>query len=321
DAGYTYIDPTTGESYPLTPQMMKVWCRAMVCETHDGLADRNNPPEHLGIFDKANRKVALHPSRIAAGANQKGPDNANNSSDLGHLATIITALTGRNNVDQPLIPSTPKHNDRDREIATANSPVVPTPSKLPRYLDHASKNLGVTTALNFESPMRQNGYGPDILHLLAAEALVELGMTRGDALRLKAGAQDWWKGPNAKRKREDVASEQEADNSTHTPPSKKMAFELCYPNGGGWQRFYGPRMVAAESQSENDRSTWYRCSTTNEWYPVPLGYRAVQEFEYTDDGDGDEGFPSLGPVAPPGLTLYDEDAAAEALALLRNGPA
>lgn len=181
---------------------------------HDGQADTNNPPEHLGLFDKANRKVALHPSRIAAGANQKGPDNANNPnnpSDLGHLATIITALVGRNTVDQPLIPSTPKH---DRRIATANSPVVPTPSKLPRYLDHASKQLRVTAALDFESPMRRNGYGPDILHLLVDEALVELGMTKGDALRLKAGAQDWWKGPTAKRKREDMVAEQEVDNLT-----------------------------------------------------------------------------------------------------------
>ena len=30
DAGYTYIDPVTGDSTPLTPYMMKEWARAMV---------------------------------------------------------------------------------------------------------------------------------------------------------------------------------------------------------------------------------------------------------------------------------------------------
>ena len=31
DGGYTYIDPATGDSVPLTLFMMKEWCRAMVC--------------------------------------------------------------------------------------------------------------------------------------------------------------------------------------------------------------------------------------------------------------------------------------------------
>lgn len=31
DAGYTYIDPVTATSIPLTPFMMKEWARAMVC--------------------------------------------------------------------------------------------------------------------------------------------------------------------------------------------------------------------------------------------------------------------------------------------------
>lgn len=30
DAGYTYIDPVTSDSVPLTPFMMKEWARAMV---------------------------------------------------------------------------------------------------------------------------------------------------------------------------------------------------------------------------------------------------------------------------------------------------
>jgi hypothetical protein len=33
DSGYTYIDPSTGKSHPLSPQMMKEWSRSMVCRT------------------------------------------------------------------------------------------------------------------------------------------------------------------------------------------------------------------------------------------------------------------------------------------------
>jgi hypothetical protein len=33
DLGYTYIDPSTGKSHPLSPQMMKEWSCSMVCRT------------------------------------------------------------------------------------------------------------------------------------------------------------------------------------------------------------------------------------------------------------------------------------------------
>ncbi|KAJ7501190.1 hypothetical protein B0H11DRAFT_1713897 [Mycena galericulata] len=261
DAGYTYIDATSGTSYPLTPQMMKEWCRAMVHNQHDGLTDRDTPPATLG-FNVANRQPALHPSRIAAGVNQPA------ISDIGHLATILTTIMNPRTqaaTEQPVLPSTPKQNVAK---IPADSPVIPTPSKLHRFLKYAAENLGIPSAPSFEFRMDQEGYGPDILHLLEDSALVELGMTKGDVLRIKAGAQAWWKGPNAKRKRSDV---EESDAATAggtipapfasssssfldpdlTPPSKKVAFELRFPEGGG-QRFWGPRMTPCQFPSQND---------------------------------------------------------------------
>ncbi|KAJ7884808.1 hypothetical protein B0H14DRAFT_2219778, partial [Mycena olivaceomarginata] len=135
--------------------------------------------------------------------------------------------------------------------------VIPTPTKLTRFLDHAAVNLGIPAARTFESSMRQNGFGPDILHVVQDQDLVDLGMTKGDVIRLKAGAQDWWKGPEARKKRghaemeNSVGSGSGSNKPGHpnsqdldaTPPSKKVSFERRW-EGGGAERFYGPRIVA-----------------------------------------------------------------------------
>ncbi|KAJ7085267.1 hypothetical protein C8R44DRAFT_651224 [Mycena epipterygia] len=245
DSGYTYIDPDSGKSHPLSPQMMKGWCRAM----YDGEADRENPPKHLGLFNVANRQVALHPTRIAAGVNQPPP-----TSDLGHLATILTAFLPRVADQPPPRPSTPK---QEQEKAKSSQAAIPTPSKLPRFLEYAGQNLGVTSAPTFESRMRIHGYGPDILHLLEDQDLMDIGINKGDVIRLKAGAQSWWNGPEANKKRLHVEMEEGSTswgsggpglftpvrNQPHTihttPPSKKVAFEHRYEDGGAL-RFYGP---------------------------------------------------------------------------------
>ncbi|KAJ7889684.1 hypothetical protein B0H13DRAFT_2532181, partial [Mycena leptocephala] len=235
NAGYTYIDPAAGTSYPLTPQMMKEWCRAMVyCQQYDGEATLNEPPNFITDFDPANRQVALHPTRIAAGANRPagiGPPQG--LSDIGHLATILTAVIGHGGQGIP----NPKR---------IGSPVLPTPSKLPRFLQYASTDLGIASAPIFESAMRRNGFGPDILHLLEDRDLTELGMKKGDVIRLKAGAPSW-NGPDARKKhmRADMEATSASGSSSGgfdpaTPPSKKVTFKRRYDNGDGAMRFYGP---------------------------------------------------------------------------------
>ena len=80
-----------------------------------------------------------------------------------------------------------------------SSPPKNTPSKLLRYLQHAEKHLGVQNAVTYEDSLAREGYGPDILPEVDNKALVECGLTPGDAIRLKHGARDWWNGPEAKR--------------------------------------------------------------------------------------------------------------------------
>ncbi|KAJ7893408.1 hypothetical protein B0H14DRAFT_2559821 [Mycena olivaceomarginata] len=41
---------------------------------------------------------------------------------------------------------------------------------------------------------------PRILHVVQDQDLVDLAMTKGDVICLKAGTQDWWKGPEARKK-------------------------------------------------------------------------------------------------------------------------
>ncbi|KAJ6487088.1 hypothetical protein C8R47DRAFT_1277319 [Mycena vitilis] len=280
DAGYTYIDASTGESYALSPQMMKEWCRAM----YDGVVNQDTPP-----WAAEKRKAALHPARIAAGINQP----TQGTSDIGHLATILTTIMGaRNAGEQPS--ASPKTPEKRSGPPKVSSPVIPTPSKLPRFLDHTAEKLGVTNAPTFLSPMRRNGYGPDILHLVEDRELVALGINKGDVIRLKGGAQQWWNGPDANKKRSYLEMESGSGNTGnshtwHTPPPAnqpttpahlKVAFERRYKQGGA-ERFWGPRIVAGEGSKD----TFYRCPVRKEFVPVPLGYCATNEWEMPADDD------------------------------------
>ncbi|KAJ7883099.1 hypothetical protein B0H13DRAFT_1890539 [Mycena leptocephala] len=283
DSGYTYIDPSTGKSHPLSPQMMKEWSRSM----HDGETDSGTPPSHWGLgVANGPRSAALHPDRIAAGVNAAPPGQG--SADLAHLATIISSIMGQN--DQ--VPRTPpKAATVNTKQAVTTSPVIPTPSKLPRFLDHAATKLGIASA---RSPMRRNGFGPDILHMLPDQDLVDIGLNKGDALRLKAGAQEWWKGPDAKKKRS--RGEMEAASSSGsktpafdghfdaTPPSKKVSFKRRWDDGGS-TRYYGPRIIAGNDA----KGVFYCCPIRERFVPMPLGYRSTTEEEMpTSDDDEQE---------------------------------
>ncbi|KAJ7663497.1 hypothetical protein B0H17DRAFT_867987, partial [Mycena rosella] len=145
------------------------------------------------------------------------------------------------------------------------SPVIPSPTKLPRFLDHCEKSLGIVGARRYEFVMKQEGYGPEILHLVEDRELVGLGMKKGDILRIKAGSQPWWNGPNAKRKRGDSDAMPTADPLA-TPPAKKVAFERRFPEGG-LERFYGPHIAARDGE----KNIFYCCPLRSKFVAVPLG--------------------------------------------------
>ncbi|KAJ7686295.1 hypothetical protein B0H17DRAFT_1204353 [Mycena rosella] len=308
DAGYTYIDPNTGEACPLTPQMMKEWCRAM----YDGQATVKEAPGFIRSFDPAKRQVALHPARIAAGVNKsRGSATGDGVADVvGHLATMVTALVGGGvaglGARQAQLPSTP--TKAPVGLAVVGSPVIPSPTKLPRFLDHCEKSLGIVGARRYEFAMKQEGYGPDILHLVEDRELVGLGMKKGDVLRIKAGSQPWWNGPNAKRKRGDSDAMPTADPLA-TPPAKKVAFERRFPEGGS-ERFYGPRIAAGDGE----KNIFYCCPLRSKFVAVPLGYRYTEEDEYVSD---EEDFDSLD-LWGAGEDAVGQEAAARALVTLHK---
>ncbi|KAJ7886943.1 hypothetical protein B0H13DRAFT_2342681 [Mycena leptocephala] len=148
--------------------------------------------------------------------------------------------------------------------------------------------------------MRRNGYGPDIMHLLDNQALEDIGMSKGDVIRVKNGAQQWWNGPDAKRKRVDsecaggsaassfpdvgtAAGASGRGNLPSTPENQKVSFEIRYPDGGA-QRLYGARLSPG-SPGPNDKNTWYCCPVRNAWVPVPPGYRPVFAAEDPEEED------------------------------------
>ncbi|KAJ7934888.1 hypothetical protein B0H13DRAFT_1854880 [Mycena leptocephala] len=112
---------------------------------------------------------------------------------------------------------------------------------------------------------REHGFSHDILERVEDKELVDLGMSKGDAMRLKAGAQAWWNVPDAKRKRVDSSSA---------------------PAG-----FYGPRITPSKSQSDRDRITWYKTTAVKSgWAPLPAGHRAVVEEEWVDEDEVEENY-------------------------------
>ncbi|KAJ6586487.1 hypothetical protein DFH09DRAFT_1075410 [Mycena vulgaris] len=238
DAGYTYIDPRMGESYPLTPQLMKEWCRAM----YDGQATVTEPPKFIAAFDPANRQGA-------------GTENNRVVEVIGHLATMVSALVGVRSgqfADVTPVPSTPRNKApaASSAAATVTSPVVPSPTKLPRFLEHAEKNLGITAARTYES-----------------------GMATARISCILWTTKTWWSW-GCRKEIGTITPFPPFGDTPATPPSKKVAFERRYDDGGA-ERFYGPAIFPGDDMGE----VWYRCPVRNTWGPVPLGYRSVMEEE------------------------------------------
>ncbi|KAJ6542873.1 hypothetical protein B0H19DRAFT_1268078 [Mycena capillaripes] len=121
-----------------------------------------------------------------------------------------------------------------------------------------------------------------------AMALVDCGMTKGNALRIKAGSMDWWKRPDVKRKQAAsdsrpiipsfVTQSSQAsrsrigaqNNESATPPGKKVAFERCFDD-------------KVKEQSVADENTWLLAA--GNWIPMLLEYHPVPDYEYDADDD------------------------------------
>jgi len=238
-----------------------------------------NTPPNTQAFDPANRGVSLVAPGCCAQPIQSIPATPAPPpmSELGHLSTLVTTLFGANpafttplRVPSILVPA---------QQSDSQAPLIPSPSDISRFLKHASTTLRVCNALDFESPLRHKGFGPDILPDIDSSALVALGISEGDVLRLKNGSRKWWNGPNVKRKHSKVddmdffshTANRETDTST-AHYNKRCHYEYCFPEGGG-TRYNGPPMMEGE-RGLHDEHTTYRDEGRQRMVPIPNGYTA-----------------------------------------------
>ena len=142
--------------------------------------------------------------------------------------------------------------------------------------------MGVQHASTFESALRIQGIGPDILPEVNNKILSKLGISAGDILRLKKGSMTWWNGLDVKRKRSNTTtSSPSAAVAREEPAYKKVSYEKQYHEGGGcW--FSGPLMKRDEddpdaAQIEHDYNLFYRCEIHKQWLPVPHGYSVDED--------------------------------------------
>ena len=229
------------------------------------------------MFDAVKRRAVFNPAHSTASASV----SSSGSSDLAHISSIISNLVNRNG-SMPLMPVTPI----DPSVTTPSKatsikgptpslpPPRPSPSKLPRFLLYAQQKLGVPNAMDFEFALSAKGYGPDILHLVPDDALLEAGMSHGDVIRVKLGCVDWWSGQGKR------GHNAESEGSDRTPPNKKVRYERKWAEGGA-RTFYGPILVPGK-QSLSDRETSYYCTITKRMVPLPQGYTLIAD---EDDED------------------------------------
>lgn len=70
-----------------------------------------------------------------------------------------------------------------------------TLNSLNRFLRHAQTEMGINKAMSYESPLRKQAYGPDILHKVSDRALEALGIPGGNIIHMKEASHPWFTGP------------------------------------------------------------------------------------------------------------------------------
>jgi hypothetical protein len=192
----------------------------------------------------------------------------------------------------PKLPNTPAPRVLDSPIILFN-----TPSKLDRFLQAAESN-GVPGVHSYHVSLSTKGYGPDIMHHVSVSDLVEVGVSPGDAIRLREYASKWWaeecqrvakrqRTPDAGSSRHRAASSLATPVTDSTPPNKRLRFEKRFNDGGGMTT-YGRAIVDVKGGydfEENDYTWWVYSKDLKMDIPIPLGKVPVlaDDPPYIDD--------------------------------------
>ena len=241
----------------------------------------------------ANKVPFLHPARKAQAAQPPVP--ATPAIDLSSLTSVLLlqTLTNSGLLSSAISPPGPTTINASQAVQSAvpapstpictptkargpGSPPIPSPSQLRRFLRYAERHLGVSNATMYEQDLDMHGIGPDILSQVDEKTLTDLGIRKGDIIRLQNGSQTWWNGPDAKRKRSDTVTSSGSNHSQSS--SKKVAYEKWYHDGGR-ARFSGPPMEPGDGNPNAEYKIFYKCDSQNLWLPIPQGFAVDEEGE------------------------------------------
>ena len=203
-------------------------------------------------------------------------------------APNATQATGNNTASANGLPSTPSPT-----LLAPSSPLINTPLKLSRFLQYAHDQLGVANAPLFENALAREGYGPDILSDVDQQALVACGLTSGDAIHLKHGAQSWWNGPDAKKlKVANIpptfmsAGWDEEENQDYGVRFEKRYCEV------GSKSYFGSHVMPGKNRGHHEFSWWYFNTVTHNSEPVPQKMVPCLDPAFMDDPDMMPEYPS-----------------------------
>ena len=206
---------------------------------------------------------------------------------MSAVTNLVSTVVSMMRPELPF-PSTPKvaHKSASSQ-AVLGSPVAifNTPSKLERFLRDAESN-GIPGVQSYDTLLMLKGYGPDILHLVNVQDLVDIGVSPGDAIRLREYASKWWMEERrrvSKRPRApdtDIAERHTVPTAPisaidTTPPHQRLRFEKRFKGGGGMTT-HGRAIVNANEFSDlgmpaGDYSWWVYSKDLGMDVPLPPG--------------------------------------------------
>lgn len=279
DSSYAYLDPISGNRFPLTPFLMDEWVRGMVpilflisltcyllhflAFKYDGRATLDTPPPTTS-FDPQNRLTSISPAhrrQVSLGPSSTASDVGSMTSLLNAMASVIGARVPIEHPQTPPLTISP--------TIEPLSPLFNTPSKLGRYLNHAEKQLGVANTSDYQYSLAEKGYSPDILNQVKNSELLSLGIPHGDVIHLKQGAPVWWAGPDARSlKRKAVTPPPEFEDPKKTRFEQRMNGEEL----GGYSLFGNGISPRDPDAPPPNHTWWYYCEVTQKMLKIPDNY-------------------------------------------------
>ncbi|KAI0083666.1 hypothetical protein BDY19DRAFT_998394 [Irpex rosettiformis] len=191
-------------------------------------------------------------------------------------------------------PCTPKRSRIANLVTSPTHPPPHSPNDTVRFLKYMKDNHGVIAAPQYVEELHSKAYGPDILDQVDVKDLTDVvvGLSSGDAIRLRRAAPAWWNGHDfshfvTKHHASQVQEPEPVDgNSLDKSADPEVEWYYCgnFPNGT-MQRWLGSPLIEGDRR-ETDNYIQYQDIATEQWLPIPPGFTAPLPGDwYDDNGD------------------------------------